>query len=117
MTYKMDWQYGTGQMEVVQPLPSSVTPITEAQCLIEVDTSLCTAATSPTFTLPAAADNRGRIIIFRKVIDAGTAQARLSRGGADTIDYTASSIGLAGANASTMVVSDGVSSWIQVMSN
>jgi hypothetical protein len=113
MSFKVDWQYGTDKMEVLQPAGLGPFNITEEECIIEVDTTL-SAPVGSIYTLPAITPaNKGQIFFIKKVIDTSLAQVIVNPAGADTVDNGApGSLGLITVNDAYMIASDGVSNWM-----
>jgi len=113
MTYKVDWQYGTDRIELLQPAGLGPFNITEEECIIQVDTTL-SAPVGSIYTLPAITPaNKGQLFFIKKVIDASLAQVIVNPAGADTIDNGApGALGLITTNDAFLIASDGTSNWM-----
>lgn len=73
-----------------------------------------TSGGSITATLPLAAQNRARMLIFVKKVAANT--YTIQRAGADTITFAGStSINLATRDAVALLLSDGTSVWMRIV--
>ena len=118
MSYKIDWQYGTDKIELLQPAGLGPFAITEEECIIQVDTTV-SAPVGSIYTLPAITPaNKGQLFFIKKVIDSSVAQVIVNPAGADTIDNGApGSLGLITVNDSFLIASDGVSNWMILANN